>query len=96
MFGKKPGQKDYVVRGAVTDLWALGVTLYYLLAGRYPAHDATNPLELKQMVCEEEIDWKWITQQGPKSLLVNMLMRDPEKRATLDDILDDPWVTDNG
>ena len=25
-----------------------------------------------------------------------MLIKDPEKRATLEDVLEDPWVTDNG
>lgn len=95
MFGKT-NDKEYFVRGEVTDLWALGVTLYFLLAGRYPAHDATNPLELKEMVCNQEIDWSFIHSEGPKELLKKILVKDPEKRATLEDILNDDWVTDNG
>lgn len=95
MFGKT-NTKEYVVRGAVTDLWALGVTFYYLLAGRYPAQEATNPLELKEIVCNKEVDFTYIKSEGPKKLLEKMLIKDPQKRATLDDILKDDWVTDNG
>ena len=33
MFLKTKGK---TVRGELTDMWALGVTLYYLLVGKYP------------------------------------------------------------
>lgn len=95
MFGNA-GDKEFVIRGAMTDLWALGVTLYYLLAGRYPAHEATNPLELKEIVCNQEIDFSYVTHEGPRELLKKMLVKDPNARATLEDILNDPWVTNNG
>lgn len=70
--------KQKGIRGAKTDIWALGVTLYYLLAGRYPAHDATNPLELKEIVCNQEVDYGYIKNDGPKTLLKKILVKDPE------------------
>jgi [calcium/calmodulin-dependent protein kinase] kinase len=93
MFNKS-SKKHYTVRGTMTDLWALGVTLYFLLAGRFPAHDATNPLELKDIVCNQDVDYSYIKSEGAKNLLQKMMIKDPEKRATLDDILDDQWVTE--
>lgn len=70
--------------------------MYYLLAGRYPAHEATNPLELKEIVCNQEINFDFIKSEGAKQLLKKMLIKDPNKRAILDDILKDDWVTNQG
>lgn len=38
MFQKKTS--DYKVRGTKTDIWALGVTLYYLVTSTYPFEEA--------------------------------------------------------
>lgn len=38
------------IKGERTDLWALGITLYYLLCGQYPWHGAKNPLQLKNII----------------------------------------------
>jgi serine/threonine protein kinase len=35
--------KGIKVHGEKTDLWALGITFYYLLTGDYPWKNATNP-----------------------------------------------------
>jgi len=48
MFNMGGGGK---VHGEKTDLWALGITFFYLLTGEYPWKNATNPLQLKEMVC---------------------------------------------
>ena len=39
--------KQRSFKGTQTDIWALGITFYYLLAGQYP-YDATNFFELKR------------------------------------------------
>lgn len=38
------------IRGEKTDIWALGVTFFYLLCGRYPWLEAKNPLQLKDLI----------------------------------------------
>lgn len=38
------------VAGEKSDIWALGMTFYYLIAGKYPWKETTSPLVLKDMV----------------------------------------------
>ena len=54
MFNMADGSK---VHGEKTDLWALGITFYYFLTGDYPWKNAANPLHLKEMVCQQDIDF---------------------------------------
>ena len=51
--------KSMKVHGEKTDIWALGITFYYLLTGEYP-WKATHPLQLKEMVCGQDIDFSLI------------------------------------
>lgn len=43
------------VHGAKTDIWALGITFYYLMTGQYP-YKANNYFDLKDEVLENEFD----------------------------------------
>jgi serine/threonine protein kinase len=80
MFNMAGGGK---VHGEKTDLWALGITFYYLLTGDYPWKNAANPLHLKEMVCEQIIDFSEIRNEQAKDLISSLLEKDQEKRATL-------------
>ena len=61
--------KDSKVRGEMTDIWALGVTLYYMLCGKYPAQEATNLLELKEQITQKEVNFDFIKNNLPKTVL---------------------------
>jgi hypothetical protein len=43
----------------MTDLWALGVTFFFLITGQYP-HEAGNFYDLKKKVLEEPINFHLI------------------------------------
>ena len=83
MFNKKKGES---VRGEKTDIWALGVTFYYIMAGKYPCHHAKNYLQLVEAL-NQEFNFDCIKCEDAKQVLKQMLEKDPLKRATLDHIL---------
>ena len=45
--GKSSGVK---IRGEKTDIWALGVTLFYMLTGKYPSGNVTDLLDLRSKI----------------------------------------------
>ncbi|KAG8183619.1 hypothetical protein JTE90_025170 [Oedothorax gibbosus] len=73
------------------DVWSLGVILYMLVCGRAPFQEA-NDSETLTMI----MDCKYIVPTHLSHecvrLIGDMLIRDPDKRATLEQIAADPWL----
>jgi len=69
----------------MTDIWALGVTFFYLLCGQYTTK-ATNLLALKEAVTTEEPNFNLIKDEEARAIIKRMLCKDPNLRATLKDI----------
>ena len=70
-------------RGEMTDIWALGVTIYYMLSGQYPCEDAISPLQLRDYIIERPINFDLIKHDEARNLLQTILEKNPDKRATL-------------
>lgn len=88
--------KDQKIRGEQTDIWAMGVTMFYLLAGKYPAGDAKNLVQLKEYVTKRDTDFSCIKDPEARVVISKMLEKDPLKRADLEFILNSNWITNNG
>ena len=84
------------VHGEKTDIWALGVTIFYMITGTYPHNKPNNLIDLRDNVVNGKFDWNRIRNEDAKEILKHILEVDPQKRATIDDIKNSKWLTNNG
>ncbi|KAJ8713533.1 hypothetical protein PYW07_013903 [Mythimna separata] len=74
------------------DVWSLGVILYMLVCGQAPFQEA-NDSETLTMIMDCKYTIPQHISNSCKRLIGRMLVREPEKRASLSEIATDPWVT---
>lgn len=83
------GALDY--SGRKVDVWALGVSVYYLLTGKIP-FEADNLLVLFELIGKgkyEEPEWM---NETCKDVIRSMLTVNWEKRVSIEELLKHPWV----
>mmetsp|Transcript_68558 Transcript_68558/g.113932 ORF Transcript_68558/g.113932 Transcript_68558/m.113932 type:complete len:697 (+) Transcript_68558:79-2169(+) len=89
--------------GPQVDLWALGVVLFQLLAGRLP-FNATDTKTIFEQVLNapqrledlmSRVEWRGISESA-RDLVLKLLERDPMRRLNADEALNHPWVTFKG
>ncbi len=81
------------------DVWSAGVILYILLAGVPPfwgqSEDAIFEEVLKGKYDLRSDPWDKIS-EGAKGVVRMMLVSDPKQRATAQEVLNHPWVREDG
>lgn len=77
------------------DVWSLGVILYMLVCGHPPFQEA-NDSETLTMIMDCKYTMPAHVSSGCRDLISKMLVREPDKRATLREIAKDVWLTQDG
>lgn len=83
------------IKGETSDIWALGISFYFILCGRTPYHDAKNVCQLSDIVHGREIDFSLIKDENAREVLKKMLEKDPRNRAKLEELIESAWVSNN-
>lgn len=87
--------KNEGYEGGACDMWSAGVILYILLCGFPPFYEDDLPLLFDQIL-HARYDfpspwWDMITAPA-KTLVAKLLVTDPNKRPTAEQVLCDPWL----
>ncbi|KAF9282777.1 hypothetical protein BGZ68_005763 [Mortierella alpina] len=83
------------VSGRATDIWSMGVTLYCIRYGYLP-YVSESILEMHKVIREEEYTIPPEDDQRFVNLLKRLLEKDPQKRITIEQLRNDPWLTNDG
>ncbi|KAK0722971.1 kinase-like domain-containing protein [Lasiosphaeria miniovina] len=83
------------VSGKAADIWSMGVSLYCLRYGRLP-FERDNVLEMYEAIKTETPQLPPDENADFVDLMGRLMEKDPEKRITMAELREHPWVTKGG
>lgn len=87
--------KERKYKGKPIDIWALGITFYFLAVGYYP-FKVNDMSKFNKIVEETKIEFPDRIHPLLVDLLSKMTQKKPEDRIKLEEIMVHPWVTQKG
>ncbi|KAI4257218.1 MAG: hypothetical protein LQ352_001716 [Teloschistes flavicans] len=85
----KPGSQENYYNEKV-DLWSLGVLTYEFLVGEAPFED--TPVMTQRRIARGEMTVPNFVSSEARNLILRLLVLDPEKRITLEEVQQHPWI----
>ena len=73
------------------DIWSLGVTLYFMLSGKWPFNGTVKAM-IYEKIKSGKFDMPETFSKELKDLIKKMLEIDPKKRISAKDILGHNWI----
>lgn len=81
----------YKIKSTAADVWALGISLFYMLLGRTP-YVSRKSVDLFEEVRQKDIRIPQEFSQPLKNLFFRMLDKDPEQRANVEELKVCEWL----
>jgi len=75
------------------DIWSLGVVAYQILTGKVP-FSGSDQAEILNNIITKEIKYPGFLSASCKNFLHGILTKEPEKRLTIMEILQHPWIVE--
>lgn len=83
--------KERGYEGSACDMWSCGCILFFMLCGYLPFTDRSDGLTRKRILsCQYNKRNRYLS-EGAAKLIEALLERDPAKRYTTKDVINDPW-----
>ena len=76
--------------GFKIDVWSSGIILYAMVCGYLPFEDKNNDILFKK-IAKCELDYPKVISKNAKRLLKKIIINDPEKRITIQEIKKEPF-----
>lgn len=89
-------QGDTIKKGALRDAWSIGCLTYCMLYGAPPFNTPDKPpLALIMAITTQPLKWPSYVNitAGAQDFITRLLEKDSERRMTIDEALNHPWIT---
>ncbi|KAK7368492.1 hypothetical protein VNO80_10518 [Phaseolus coccineus] len=86
--------RSYGYEGPKADIWASGVTLFFMVSGHLP-FTSDNQHDLHKKICAADYTLPSFFSKDLKRLIGRMLDANPATRITIDEIFQDEWFMSN-
>ncbi|KGQ01552.1 CAMK/CAMKL/KIN1 protein kinase [Paracoccidioides lutzii Pb01] len=78
--------------GPEVDVWSFGIVLYVLVCGKVPFDDQSMP-QLHAKIKKGVVEYPQGLSSDCRHIISRMLVTDPKQRASLNEIINHPWMT---